>query len=217
MISKIKYKVNLLRLKKEYRKLNQHNKTTIVNICDISKIQVGNYTYGPVNARTYGVENEGLQIGSFCSIADNVLFLLAGEHSYNTISTFPFKTIIQNDKDECHSKGKIKISDDVWLGHGSIVLSGISIGQGAIVAAGAVITKDVPPYAIVGGNPATIIKYRFPKEIINELEKINFSLIDDDVFNYIQDYLYNPVQSLDDIIYIQKEISRAIDNRSRNI
>ena len=200
MISKLKYKIRLSKLKKEFRKKNQHNNATIENLCDISKIKVGKHTYGPINARTYGVENEGLDIGAFCSIADQVLFLLAGEHSYKFITSFPLKTKFDILKEECHSKGKIKIGDDVWIGHGVIILSGVEIGQGAIIAAGSVITKDVPSYAIVGGNPAKIIKYRFNSEIIDELLKIDFNNIDEKYIQKNLDLFYKEIKSKDDVV-----------------
>ena len=73
------------------------------------------------------------------------------------------------------SKGDITVDNDVWIGYGATIMSGVHIGQGAIVAAGAVVTKDVPPYAIVGGVPAKVIKYRFEPELIKELLKIDYS------------------------------------------
>lgn len=72
------------------------------------------------------------------------------------------------------SKGDIIVDDDVWIGYGATILYGVHISQGAIIAVGAVVTKDIPPYAIVGGVPANILKYRFSKEIIQELLKINY-------------------------------------------
>lgn len=76
------------------------------------------------------------------------------------------------------TKGKIILDDDVWIGDQVLVLSGVHIGKGAIVAAGCVVTKDVPPYAIVGGIPNKIIKYRFSKQIIQKLQGIDYSGID---------------------------------------
>lgn len=81
---------------------------------------------------------------------------------------------------EARSKGSIVIKDDVWVGANSLILSGVTIGQGAVVAAGSVVTKDVPPYAIVGGNPAKIIRYRFEEKIIKKLLKIDYSKINPD-------------------------------------
>ena len=83
--------------------------------------------------------------------------------------------------DEATSKGKIEISDDVWIGTNALILSGVHIGKGAVVAAGSVVTKDVPPFAIVGGVPAKVIKYRFPDDIIACLMKCDYSNISDDM------------------------------------
>jgi tetrahydrodipicolinate N-succinyltransferase len=73
-----------------------------------------------------------------------------------------------------YSKGDIIIKNDVWIGTNVTLIDGITIGNGAVIAAGSVVVKDVPPYAIVGGNPAKILKYRFSPEIINEIEKTGF-------------------------------------------
>ena len=144
-----------------------------MNFCDLSKVKVGKKTYGLINVTDYSNKDTKLIIGSYCSIAPNVRFLLGGEHSINTISTYPFKVKLFGEKREAGSKGDIVIKDDVWLCEGAIISSGVTIGQGAIVAAGAVVTKDVEPYSIVGGNPAKIIKYRFPENIRAKLCKTN--------------------------------------------
>ena len=78
---------------------------------------------------------------------------------------------------EALTKGKIIVKDDVWIGMSVLILSGITIGQGAVIAAGSVVTKDVPPYAIVGGNPAKILKYRFSSEIIEKVKNVDLSKI----------------------------------------
>lgn len=76
------------------------------------------------------------------------------------------------------SKGDIVIHDDVWIGYGAIITSGLEIGQGAVIAAGSVVTKNIPPYAIVGGNPAHIIRYRFDEELRLKLCTLDLSKID---------------------------------------
>lgn len=97
----------------------------------------------------------------------------------DSFSTFPFKVKFLNYEVEALTKGPIIVKDDVWIGFGSFVLSGVTIGQGAVVAAGSVVTKDVPPYAIVGGNPARVIRYRFSNEQVDTLKRIDFSEIDE--------------------------------------
>ena len=91
---------------------------------------------------------------------------------------------------EAISKGDIIVDDDVWIGYGATILSGVHIGQGAVIAAGAVVTKDVPPYAIVGGVPAKVIKYRFSPEIIQQLMKLDYSKLTEDMIRERIDDLY---------------------------
>ena len=156
--------MKLYLFKKEYRRINSHNYTIIKNFCDLSKIVIGKKTYGEINITDWSSADTKLYIGSYCSIAPNVRFLLGGEHQIKSISTFPFKVMSFGETREAGSKGDIVVKDDVWIGEGAIICSGVKIGQGAIVAAGAVVTKDVEPYAIVGGNPAHFIKWRFDEE-----------------------------------------------------
>ena len=91
---------------------------------------------------------------------------------------------------EAISKGDIIVDDDVWIGYGATILSGVHIGQGAVVAAGAVVTKDAPPYAIVGGVPARVIKYRFSPEVIEQLLKLDYSKLTDNMIRERIDDLY---------------------------
>ena len=140
-----------------------------MNFCDLSKVIIGKKTYGEIHVTDFSPEDTKLHIGSYCSIAPNVRFLLGGEHQIKSISTYPFKVLSFGKAREAGSKGDIVVKDDVWIGDGAIICSGVKIGQGAIVAAGAVVTKDVEPYAIVGGNPAGVIKYRFDKSLRDRL------------------------------------------------
>jgi len=175
-----------LRLKitnpKQYRwsRLNSHNYTILGSFTNPDVITVGRGTYGELNVESASNENVKLVIGNFCSIGPDVHFILASEHPYLGISTYPFKVKLGLQKYEAKSKGNIIVGDDVWFGRGVIVNSGVTIGQGAIIASGAVVVKDVEPYAIVGGNPAKIIKYRFPKEIREKLlSDLDFSKLDE--------------------------------------
>ncbi|MDG7169950.1 CatB-related O-acetyltransferase [Streptococcus pneumoniae] len=175
LIGRLKQRLKIEKFRRSWREKNTHNTTMASSIFDIDKVSVGNYTYGNIDILDFGT-NEKLSIGSFCSIAPNVKFILNADHCTNYFTTFPLKVkVLQNQDKEGISKGDIIVGDDVWLGLNAVILSGVTIGQGAIIAAGAVVTKNVPPYAIVGGNPARIIKYRFEAEIIDKLLKVNFS------------------------------------------
>ena len=140
------------------------------------RIEVGRHSYGPLEVYVSGDGDAKLKIGHFCSLGLGTKFILQSEHPYCGFSTFPFRTKILGERSEATSKGSIVVGDDVWIGLDVIVNSGVKIGQGAIVAAGSVVVKDVPPYAIVGGNPAKFIKWRFESELVREqLQQVDFS------------------------------------------
>lgn len=193
-----------------WRIKNKHNGTIMYKKkFDINRVTVGNETYGPL----YILDDDGvskIKIGNYCSIAANVTLISGSDHRIHNISTFPFKIKCLGEAGcEAVSKGDIVIGDDVWIGNGAIILSGVTIGQGAVVAAGAVVTKSVPPYAIVGGNPAGILKYRFKKEICDELLKIDYSRIDREIIKQNIELLYTPVSELVDYSGLpQKESGR---------
>ena len=176
-----------------WRLLNPHNETYFVKSNAYKNIRVGRMSYGPMHIHSWEEPEEGLEIGSFVSIGDNVNFLLGGEHPYNGLSTYPFKVKYFGQKREAKTRGKIVVSDDVWIGFGATIMSGARIGQGAIIGAGAVITKDVEPYSIVVGNPARKIKSRFDQEVIDVLIKINYSTISDELIFSMKDSLYEPM------------------------
>jgi len=143
-----------------------------------SKYNIGYGTYGPPKIHDHGKAT--LTIGSYCSIAGRVQIFLGGNHRTDWVSTFTFDRRYPHLKkwlagiNSNSSNGNVVIGSDVWIGYDSLILSGITIGDGAVVAARAVVTKDVPPYAIVGGNPAKIIRYRFSEKTIARLLKIKW-------------------------------------------
>lgn len=187
MINSIRYYLELNSCKRKWRRLNKHNETNMKMICSCNIVSVGKKTYGNLYVHSSNSINK-LHIGSYCSIAENVMFLLSSEHNTSTVSTYPFQTKLVNSQQEGVSKGDIIVDDDVWIGYGATIMSGVHIGQGAVVAAGAVVTKDVPPYTIVGGVPAKVIKYRFEPKMIEELLKIDYSkLTKEDIEKHIDD------------------------------
>lgn len=140
--------------------------------------EIGEYSYG--NPIVY-FEGEGnLRIGKFCSIAfDSVKIFLGGNHRVDWTTTYPFNKIADF-PEASHitghpcSKGDVVIGNDVWIGMNATILSGVTIGDGAVVAAHAVVTKDVPPYAIVAGNPACVVKMRFSDDVIKHLLELKW-------------------------------------------
>lgn len=151
----------------------------VLELLASGRIEIGDKTYGRINIDSSNAENEGLRIGAFCSISNQATFLLSGEHNIDTVSTYPFDAMLFGECVCRKSKGPIVLEDDVWVGDHALILSGVHIGRGAIIAAGAVVAKDVPPYAIVGGNPARVIRYRFDEETIKKLMEIDFQTWDD--------------------------------------
>lgn len=139
-----------------YRALiGSHSIETLHQVNIDASSRVGSYTY--IGTRTSITKSD---IGRYCSIANNVS-IGQGEHQLNRIST---SSIFYSDPWEILTEGKCVIESDVWIGVDAVILRGIRIGFGAVVAANAVVTKDVPPFAIVGGVPARVIRYRFTEE-----------------------------------------------------
>lgn len=145
-----------------------------------------------IGAHSYISSNtdiENAEIGKFCSIADNCRIGMSG-HDLNFLSTSPLFTQRENalqerwiNKDILQYKEeseRVIIGNDVWIGSHALIKGGVSIGDGAVIAAGAVVVKNVPPYAIVGGVPASIIRYRFEKHIIDKLLSLQWWNKDDE-------------------------------------
>ena len=159
------------------------------NSFDTKRVTVGKGTYGCITA-LFSNLNSKLLIGNYCSIAAEVVFIPESDHPTDLLSTYPWKAKYLGEM-EAISRGDIIVDDDVWIGYRAIVLSGVHISQGAIVAAGSIVTKDVPPYAIVGGNPARLIRYRYPEEIIKKLLRVDYSQFDEDYILSHFDVLYS--------------------------
>lgn len=189
---------------RKWRKLNKHNLTTYKQVYgDMNKIHIGRYTYGEIYVSSPNMSYE-LYIGDFCSIAGDVKFILGADHPIDRISSYPFKVNLLHDGVDAVSKGNIVVGDDVWIGNDSIILSGVNIGQGAVIAAGAVVVSDVPPYAIVGGVPAKVIKYRFESEMIEELLKIDYRKISKEQIKQHIDNLYVELKDKEQLEWMPK-------------
>ncbi|MFE3957202.1 CatB-related O-acetyltransferase [Nocardia sp. NPDC059091] len=149
-------------------------------------IEVGDFSYfdDPDAATAFETNNvlyafgpEKLIIGKYCAIASNTRFIMAGaNHATSGVSTFPFTifggTWAEETMDIITSippKGDTVVGNDVWIGYNSLIMPGVHIGDGAIIATGAVVTSDVPPYTIVGGNPAQVVEQRFPDQDVARL------------------------------------------------
>ena len=177
---------------RKWRRNNKYNNTRLRRYCPCELISVGKWTYGDLHVYASNRTSK-LVIGNYCSIANGTKFILSSEHDMKHISMYPFKTMMGFNGNDATSKGDIVLEDDVWIGCNAVILSGVHIGQGAVVAAGAVVTKDIPAYAVVAGNPAHIIKYRFDKEYIDELLKIDFSKIDKNIVKYNEKLFFDEV------------------------
>lgn len=156
-------------------------------------ISVGEGTYGEISVLT-SAPNPSLSLGRYCSIAREVVFITGDEHPIDRFSTYPFKVMTLGRKGpEAISKGGVVVEDDVWIGFRATILDGVTIGRGGVVASGAVVTKDVPPYTIVAGVPARPIRKRFDEVTIEKLMSFNYSKIDRSFVERNEDLLYSPL------------------------
>lgn len=159
------------------------------NFISRENIIVGDYTYyddpeGPERFENnvlyhFPFIGDKLIIGKFCAIAKDVKFIMNGaNHKISGFSTYPFQIFGQGWEKvmprpgELPFKGDTIVSNDVWIGYDSTIMPGVTIGNGAIIASKSVVTKNVPDYCIVGGNPAQVVKYRFDQTTIDQLLKI---------------------------------------------
>ena len=151
---------------------------------------VGRYTY--VGQQNLYIANQETVIGSFCSLGQHV-WLGHGEHPLHFLSTSPYfyfdELGFKAEKSPSHAEfwylPPIHIGNDVWIGDGVFVKNGVTIGDGAVLGARSVVTKDVPPYAIVAGVPAKIIRYRFDEPTRQELLRLKWWELDDDIIRQI--------------------------------
>ncbi len=135
------------------------------------RFKIGDNTYGRPNIFGGGE----LCIGSFCSISTSATISLGAEHHSDWITTYPMNLICKDIvKETTFSKGKVTIGNDVWIADDALILSGVTIGDGAVIGAKAVVAKDVKPYEIVAGNPAKHVRFRFSETQIEKLLEIKW-------------------------------------------
>lgn len=139
-----------------------------------SRITVGEYTFFNTHI-TFALWNpeDQIQIGRFCSLAKDITIFGGGEHFTSRATTYPFVLLFAENRVgrlvDAMTKGSTIIGNDVWIGYGATVMSGVKIGNGAVIGAKAVVACDVPDYAIAVGNPAKVIRYRFRPQAIERL------------------------------------------------
>lgn len=141
-------------------------------------VHIGRYTYDHRLLNILAWQNgASLRIGQFCSLANDIQIILGGEHMMGWVTTSPlhmiFDTPLPSDP-VASSRRDIEIGNDVWIATGATILGGVTIGNGAVVAAHSVVTRDVPPYSVVAGNPARVRKLRFEQEIIVLLQNLRW-------------------------------------------
>lgn len=146
-----------------------------------------------------------LQIGHYCSIAEDVYFLIGRGKNYKRVSTSNAKVLhtAPSVKKNHREKGSIIIENDVWIGRKVSIMSGVTVHNGAIIAANSHVVKDVPPYAIVGGNPARIIGYRFAQEIIDQLQIIQWWYWSDDKIQENAAYFNDDIETFCKKFYLE--------------
>ena len=155
---------------------NPHNETRLhlARLAARHGYAIGAYSYGRPKVR-FPESGARLAIGRYCSIADRVEILLGGNHRTDWVSTYPFAAMpglwpgVAAPAAYHASRGDVTIGHDVWLGSGATILSGVTVGHGAVVGAHALVARDVPPYGIVAGNPARLVRLRFPEAVVARL------------------------------------------------
>ena len=177
-----------------YPRKNDNQTIYLKNAITRDNIQIGDYTIyndfykDPRDFEKnnvlyhYPVNHDKLVIGKYCSIACNAKFIMtSGNHTMNSLSTYTFPIFyeewdldVSKITDAWDNRGDIVIGNDVWIGYDAIIMSGVKIGDGAIIAARALVTNNVLPYTIVGGVPAKVIKKRFTDDVISKLIKIKW-------------------------------------------
>jgi Acetyltransferase (isoleucine patch superfamily) len=175
------------------------------------RISVGAHSYGIPTVLEYGASDGFVSIGRYTAIARGVTLHLGGEHNTRWLSCYPLAQhfgVGQNSLGHPFSKGDVRIGSDVWVGHGASILSGVLIGNGAVIGAYAVVTKDVPPFSVVVGNPARVLRARFDERTIIELEKLAWWDLPDEQVRSLIPYL-NSEDVVNGMAELRAQQSRA--------
>jgi len=142
------------------------------------RLVMGKHTYGVPEIHHYQGSEGRVFIGNYCSISPGVVFITGGIHPLNWVSTFPFRVMWnlpgQLEDGTPATWGDIHVGSDVWIGTDAMIMSGVTIGHGALIAARSVVTHDIPPYALAGGIPPRPIRTRFPQDVIDRLLEIKW-------------------------------------------
>ena len=140
------------------------------------QFSIGRGSYGDLNVVEFG-EGTTLKVGNYCSFARGAQVMLGGNHRIDWATTYPFSAIdprFRHFTGHPQSKGDVAIGNDVWVAREAMILSGITIGDGAVIGARAVVSRDVAPYTVVAGNPAVTVRPRFPEPIVERLQAIRW-------------------------------------------
>ncbi|HBC99677.1 MAG TPA: chloramphenicol acetyltransferase [Lachnoclostridium sp.] len=195
------------------------------NVITAPNIFVGDYTYydDPVDPTAFERSNvlfnwpefgDSLYIGKFCSIASGVQFIMgSANHRISSISTYPFNVFggawAENTPPHLAQlpfKGDTVIGNDVWIGRDSVIMPGVKIGDGAIIAAYSVVVKDIEPYTVAGGNPARPIKKRFDEELIELLLKLQWWDFEPEKL-----FAFMPILCDDDLELVRKKLKQTLE------
>lgn len=206
---------------------NEYGTTCFLkNIIKAPNIFVGDYTYydnynkSPLDFEkenvlfNYPEFGDKLVIGKFCAIASGVKFIMgSANHRINSVTTYPFNVfggswaeVTKPHLSELPHKGDTIIGNDVWIGRESVIMPGVKIGDGAIIGAYSVVTKNIEAYSVVGGNPASFIKYRFDKELRELLLKFKWWDLEPEKLAEIIPLLCNS-----DLEFVKEKIKNLIE------
>ena len=174
----------IINYKKNIRKKKQEKFFYTKNIFFDRPYKIGEFTYGKPIIFEWD-EGTNLKIGKFCSISEAVVIFLGENHHLDWVTTYPFIATqvramqsdlinTENINEQPFTKGDVIIGNDVWIGRGTTIMSGVEIGDGAVIGACSVVTKNIAPYEIAAGNPARVIRKRFDEKTIEKLLKLKW-------------------------------------------